>query len=135
MTLLCLKKDAAADTSNLPEDVETADRLKQRLDTSINGWIERRGYLDHGLTIELLAISIGTNRSYLSAYINTTYRENFRNWIASLRLEYARELMTNSPELSISEVASIIGYSQSSFSTIFRKHYGESISQWRSTRF
>ncbi len=89
------------------------------------------GFLSSHLTIEAMASDIGTNRAYLSSYINEKYHMTFRNWIADIRLEYSRKLMIRDKNLSIVNAAEIVQYSQSSYSTIFKKHYGISPSEWR----
>ena len=53
-------------------------------------WIKTDGYVQQGLTIKELSEILHTNRTYLSAYIKTTYKMTFREWITGLRLEYAK---------------------------------------------
>lgn len=55
-----------------------------------DNWIKTDGYVQQGLTIKELSEILYTNRTYLSAYIKTTYKMTFREWITSLRLEYAK---------------------------------------------
>lgn len=56
----------------------------------VDNWIKTDGYVQQGLTIKELSEILHTNRTYLSAYIKTTYKMTFREWITSLRLEYAK---------------------------------------------
>lgn len=56
----------------------------------VDNWIKTDGYVQQGLTIKELSEILYTNRTYLSAYIKTTYKMTFRKWITSLRLEYAK---------------------------------------------
>lgn len=102
-----------------------------RIEPHINEWIESRGYLEPMINIESLALEFGTNRAYLSSYINKRYGVNFRNWIAAQRVEYSKQLLVDQQHLSIAQIAEMICYTQSSYSTIFKKHYGVSVSQWR----
>ena len=121
--------------SQRPEEDIKSDKLLTNLmwlEEPVNDWVGLRGYLQPMITIEQLASTLGTNRAYLSAYINHKYGYNFRNWIAQLRLEYSKELLLENKDLSIADVAEMVRYSQSSYSTIFKKHYGISVSQWRS---
>lgn len=106
-------------------------KLTQKLQLSVERWVEKLGFLSPCLTIEVVATEIGTNRAYLSEYINNRYKMNFRNWIAKVRLEYSRKLLIRDRNLSIIAAAEMVQYSQSSYSTIFKKHYGISPSQWR----
>ena len=115
-------------TTTPPMDGNKSDN---KLDKPIAEWIKAKGYLEHISTIDQVSMVLGTNRTYLSSYINATYKMNFRNWIAELRLEYSKELMISDPSLAISEVAHRVHYTQSSYSSIFKRHYGVSVSQWR----
>lgn len=56
----------------------------------VANWIKTDGYVQQGLTIKELSEILHTNRTYLSAYIKTTYKMTFREWITGLRLEYAK---------------------------------------------
>lgn len=56
----------------------------------VDNWIKTDGYVQQGLTIKELSEILHTNRTYLSAYIKTTYKMTFREWITGLRLEYAK---------------------------------------------
>jgi AraC-like DNA-binding protein len=64
---------------------------------SFDMWIEEhKPYLNHDLRITDLMTELGTNRTYLSQFINKEYGMNFSYYINSLRLqEYER--MRNNP--------------------------------------
>ena len=66
-------------------------------------WIEEKGYLKLGLTLKELSDILKTNRTYLSSYIKLVYQLSFREWISSLRLEYAKTMLKECPELTIAE--------------------------------
>ena len=101
------------------------------IEQSVNKWIEDKNYLNEVVSIDSLASYASTNKTYMSSYINKTYGCNFRFWIASLRLKYAKELLKNDKTISVTEVAEAVYYTPNSFSTIFKKHFGITISQWR----
>lgn len=60
-------------------------------------WIEEKGYLKLGLTLKELSEILKTNRTYLSSYIKLVYQLSFREWISSLRLEYAKTMLKKCP--------------------------------------
>ena len=98
------------------------------------GWMSQHGYASSGLTIEELADTLGTNRTYLSAYINSTYHTSFREWIAGLRIEYAKQMLVQHPELTVAAVSEASGFlSLSYFTTIFAEKEGCPPSKWRKT--
>ena len=79
-----------------------------------------------------LAQQICTNRTYVSAYINRRYRMSFRDWINSLRLAYAKQLLATSPELTVTDIARRAGYlSLSNFTRLFTASEGISPGRWR----
>lgn len=95
-------------------------------------WIGKHGYACPGLTIEELASTLGTNRTYLSAYIKTTYHISFREWIAGLRIEYAKQMLAEHPELTVAAVSEASGFlSLSYFTKIFAEKEGCVPSRWR----
>ena len=101
------------------------------IEQSVNKWVDDKNYLNDVVSIDVLARYASTNKTYMSSYINKTYGCNFRFWIASLRLEYAKDLLKNDKTISVAEVAETVYYTPNSFSTIFKKHFGITISQWR----
>ncbi len=105
---------------------------RKKLEIRLAEWIERRGYTDPRLTIGDLTAELGTNRTYLYAYIKATYRVSFREWIAGLRIEYAKQRMIEYPDLTIAAISEVSGFlSLSYFSRIFTEKEGCSPSKWR----
>ena len=85
-------------------------------------WIEEKGYLKLGLTLKELSEILKTNRTYLSSYIKLVYQLSFREWISSLRLEYAKTMLKECPELTIAEIAEKSGFqSASHFIRLFKE--------------
>ena len=77
---------------------------------------------------------MGTNRTYLSDYIKSVYQASFREWIAGLRIEYAKQQMVEHPELTIAAISEESGFlSLSYFTRIFTEKEGCSPSKWRKT--
>ena len=92
------------------------------IEKNLSAWIAANGYIAPGLTIEELASSLATNRTYLSAYIKSTYHVSFREWIADLRIKYAKEMLVRNPEMTVSAVSKASGFlSLSYFTKIFTK--------------
>lgn len=99
---------------------------------NLETWMEEKGYTTPGLNIEELAVELGTNRTYLSAYIKQTYQMSFREWIAGLRIEYAKKLFAGHPKMTVSEASETSGFlSLSYFTKIFTEKEGISPSKWR----
>lgn len=130
-----------------PKDIETVYAHKQIDELShdqpsyhayikdrLTDWVASDGYTTPGLTIENLASTLATNRTYLSSYIKTTYHVSFREWIAEMRIGYAKEQLSLHPELTVAAISEASGFlSLSYFTKIFTDKEGCSPSKWRKT--
>ena len=98
----------------------------------VDNWIKTDGYVQQGLTIKELSEILYTNRTYLSAYIKTAYKMTFREWITSLRLEYAKNILKEHPEINIQKLAESSGFlSQSNFIKLFSEKEGCTPAKWK----
>ena len=98
----------------------------------VDNWIKTDGYVQQGLTIKELSEILYTNRTYLSAYIKTTYKMTFREWITCLRLEYAKNILKEHPEINIQKLAESSGFlSQSNFIKLFSEKEGCTPGKWK----
>ena len=98
----------------------------------VGNWIKTDGYVQQGLTIKELSKILYTNRTYLSAFIKTTYKMTFREWITSLRLEYAKNILKKHPEINIQKLAESSGFlSRSNFIKLFSEKEGCTPAKWK----
>ena len=104
------------------------------LEKRLAGWIGRNGFTRQGLTLEELAEALCTNRTYIAGYIKSTYHVTFREWIADLRIEYAKRMMSEHPEMTVGAAAEASGFlSLSYFSRIFTEKESISPAKWKRT--
>jgi len=97
-------------------------------------WIAEKKYCMQDINIVDLSRSIGTNRTYLSRYINTTYNLSFRNWIASLRIEEAKRLLSEG-DVNLTELSEQLGFPNlPAFSRTFSQLVGDTPSNYRKRR-
>lgn len=102
------------------------------IEKNLKQWLSGNGFTSPGLTLEDLALSIGTNRTYLSTYINSTFGMSFREWIAGLRIEYAKKMLLADPKMTVAEVSEATGFlSQSYFIRLFTDKESLSPSKWK----
>lgn len=117
------------------EAVPSIPEYHSDLSRRISEWIEGKGYTRPGITLNDFSSALGTNRTYLSEYINTVFRKSFRDWISDLRIDYAKGFMDSNPQARIQEVSETSGFlSISHFSGTFSEREGCSPSQWRKDR-
>lgn len=83
------------------EDIYTALLDDERLQKAIDDWIATEGYREKGLTIESLTAVLGSNRTYLSSYINSRMGCSFREWINRLRIENSQRVIREKPRFPL----------------------------------
>lgn len=102
----------------LPEAVkmQIAKRLKQAEQQNM--------HLQHEVNLDAYAQYVGTNRSYLSRYLNQELNTTFYDYLNNKRLDHAIDLMKTS-RARISDVAFASGYADTStFRRNFKKYKG-----------
>lgn len=78
-------------------------------------------WLDPQLNILQVAKHIGTNRSYVSNIVNEQIGCNFNQFVNNYRINEAKKLLNQTPELTISEISELVGFgSVNSFIRIFK---------------
>ena len=75
-------------------------------------------FLQPRLTLSDLAGAIGTNRTYLSDFLNKRLDTTFYEYINGFRARKAAELILSNPEKTLTEIAELSGYN--SMSTFYR---------------
>ncbi len=95
--------------------------------------VEEKVYLDPNLTLLSLASYIGTNRTYLSRYLNETQGTCFYEYINHLRVtKMSVPMLEEHPEYTLDYIASKSGFNSiSTFQRAFRKYMGMSPGQYR----
>lgn len=88
-------------------------------------------YLDPGLNINGLARTLGTNRTYISNYLNQHLHTTFYEYVNSWRIKRAKTLLSSS-SLPMERVAEQAGFgSLSTFRRYFLKTVGMSPNEYR----
>lgn len=102
------------------------------LESAVIEWENRKHFVRTDINIEFVAKELCTNRTYLSTYINTYKKKSFKEWISDLRINEAQLLLLSEPQLSVSDVAYRVGFTdKSNFTNRFSKNTGESPKKWR----
>jgi len=119
------------------EEAETETIVaKGPIESHLKQWIDNESYKQCGINIEQVALAVGTNRTYLSAYINNVYKCTFREWIVGMRIENAKQVLLNNKDISITQLSEDIGFASSAhFSRTFSQHEGVAPTRWREENF
>ncbi len=119
-------------TSDMALDDTAKPLLYQQIEERLKIWKEEEGFRKNGITVNQLAIKLKTNRTYLSTYINKEYGCTFREWIGSMRIEMAKQILQDRSEKTIEEVAEEVGFASSShFVRFFSQRENLSPAKWR----
>ena len=96
--------------------------------------IDKKLFTQSSLSIDGLASQIDTSRHHLSQVINEKLNRTYNEYINELRVEEARERLSDPASLkyTIAAIAHDAGFnSVSTFNEIFKKQYGTTPSQFR----
>ncbi|MEC0241755.1 response regulator [Paenibacillus dokdonensis] len=76
-------------------------------------------------TLQTAADHVSLHPAYLSSLFKNKTRENISEYMYKMRMQQAREMLIEQPELKVSDVASAIGYHKPQyFIKLFKEHYG-----------
>ena len=88
-------------------------------------------YLNPRLTLSDLALRVGTNRTYLSNYINQVLHQTYFDYINTLRIKFASQLLLTT-NYTLEVIAEKSGFnSLSTFRRCFLQTYGCSPSVYK----
>lgn len=116
------------------EALRTADEnaaYREKLET----WMTtEKPYLNKDFRLLDLMQVLPLNRTYLSQFIHAEYDCTFYQFVTNYRIEEAKRLMREHPEMKLQEIAEQSGFSSATvFSRIFSRETGSTPSEWAST--
>lgn len=128
--------DAVVDSRADNHTTSLSASLQEVMQDKERRWRENGGYRAPGLTIEQAARDMGTNRSYLSRYLNEVKNVTFYEWVSLMRIQEAQQLMAASgTSMTMEQIAARVGFSSySTFSSTFKKIVGISPNRWRNSQ-
>ena len=84
------------------------------------------------ISLDQIAQNMYLSPFYISRIFKSETGDTPINYLISLRMEKARALLLEKQNYSIQEIAQCVGYDDAyHFSKLFKKHYGNSPSQYR----
>ncbi len=127
-TINALRSEKAENTPAASTELNEQDhQLLQQVVASVMKAVE-----NGNVSIEAIATDVCLSRSQLNRRIKAITGVTTQQYVNRIRLEQARELLMEHPELQVSEVAYKCGFDDvASFSRAFRRTFGKSPSQHR----
>ncbi|MNZ73048.1 Arabinose operon regulatory protein [compost metagenome] len=112
--------------------LRTGQEVKERLPKQIVHYLSTQ--YAHPVSIEQMSESLGYNRAYLSRLFKQHTGVSPVTFLLQLRIDKARQMLRERPELTIEQIAASVGLQDSLyFSKQFRKLYGQSPTSYRET--
>lgn len=114
-----------------PENLQ--DVNVQKILTELGKVIDgEKGYRDSAISLQSLSMQLGIQHHQLSRILNEYMGTNFRHYINQHRLNEAKQLLVQAPQMSILDVAFTVGFnSKSTFNADFQKATSASPSDYR----
>lgn len=126
-----LEPDPSAITATDADAQPAADEFESRL---LHDFVGREEYLKPQLKLADMARTLGTNRTYLSNYLNSIRHTTFYDYVNDLRLKHSCRLLLES-DLTLDVVAERSGFnSLSTFRRVFAKRMGMTPNAYRQSR-
>jgi len=106
------------------EEILSRLRFKMDFNEEIRKLERQRFYLDGDVDIDWIAKRLGTNRHYVSDYFNKVLHTSFNEYINTLRLEYAAQLLIEG-RVPKSQVCYDAGFNNDhTFRRLFKQKFG-----------
>lgn len=113
-------------------DSQLTELEMNKIDRSLAQWVKEKKFRAYDKTREEIAKELNTSKELLHMFFVTRMSVDFKTWRPRLRIEEAKSLLLDNPEMSINIVAELSGFSdRSNFHRQFTKIVGCSPKQWR----
>lgn len=123
-----VEDETVTDTKETP----TGSNAEYR--AALEEWMQReKPYQNPEFRLMDLRQVLPLNRTYLSQLINAEYGCNFYQFVTRYRIEDAKQLMTDHPDMKMQDIAEQCGFSSPTvFARIFARETGQTPSEWNS---
>ncbi len=112
-------------------DPDVRARIQRKLETAMTSGAL---YTDSLLSLRKLCAELKENAHAVSQVINQDLQSNFYELVNRYRIERARQLLRESPDKTVLEIALEVGFnSKSTFNTAFRRHVGMTPTEFRAS--
>ena len=106
--------------------------LNARIARNFHLWVAEKKYCNPDMTLSDVAEEFGVSEDALSYYFTNVAGERFSSIRKKLRLEEARRLICDNPEMKLNQVARNVGITDKcNFRKQFHSVYGYSPSEWQ----
>lgn len=129
-----VEESAPIEESAVEEEIDSnTSQLTEQMKAQLNELMTvREIYLDSRLTLSDLAAELGTNRTYLSNYLNRELNVSFYDYVNSFRVKRACRMIDSDPDVSVHDIVESCGFnSVSTFRRSFTREIGRTYGEYR----
>jgi len=127
-------EDVQERLEELTEEVEedaSANSLEDLYHLAVTIMEEQELFKNPSCDIGFLSQMIPTNRSYLSAAINSVSGMNFRSWLAKYRIDHAKKVLMENDKITVDRLATECGFdNRTSLYRHFKNFEGMTPGEW-----
>lgn len=110
------------------------DHFDELVTAFTNTMDKQRLFLKPGLTMDQVAKTLQTNRTYVSRIVNVNFKMSFPDYVNGKRIEYAKMLLRDKPSSNLEDIAIGSGFmSGAQFVRKFRELEGMGVRDWLSS--
>ncbi len=121
--------------ADAPKSEEPTDDGEELMRSICQLMEQEQLYLDSHLKLNDLANRLGTNRNIISACINSQQGCSFSLFMGKYRIEHAKRLMRQQPDIKMVEVCMLSGFTtETSFFRTFKAITGMTPSDWKAKK-
>lgn len=129
-----VEESVPIEESAVEEEIDSnTSQLTEQMKAQLNELMTvREIYLDSRLTLSDLAAELGTNRTYLSNYLNRELNVSFYDYVNSFRVKRACRMIDSDPDVSVHDIVESCGFnSVSTFRRSFTREIGRTYGEYR----
>lgn len=121
--------EAMASTEDLSKLAENYDKTSLLMG-KVKKYLQHN-YMMYDISLDSVSTILNLNSSYFSSLFKRTFRVNFLDYLTELRMDAAKELLSD-PLRSTAEVANMVGYESANYFTrAFKKKVGMTPTDYR----
>lgn len=119
----------ATESETTSDNSQLTEQMKAQLNELMT---EGEIYLNSRLTLSDLAGELGTNRTYLSNYLNRELNVSFYDYVNSFRVKRACVMIASDPDVTVHDIVERCGFnSVSTFRRSFSREVGQTYGEFR----
>ena len=117
---------------NYAADSESTDLKKNII---LKAMLYTNAHFSDDISLEVISKYVILNPSYFSYYSKKETGDSFSDYLLSVRMEHAKKMLQEDPDIKISTLATLLGYkSQSYFYKTFQKFTGLSPAEYKKSK-